>query len=88
MGGPDGLRGAIGRSFAEHPASVGETYREHLIAACVFAARLLGSGLACLVHAFVPAVYPHTASDTVTVLHRELRARRQQPRAALRQERR
>ncbi|MDP2322666.1 MAG: DUF6356 family protein, partial [Gammaproteobacteria bacterium] len=36
--------------FTEHPASVGESYIEHLISATGFSLRMIGAGLACLVH--------------------------------------
>jgi hypothetical protein len=37
-------------SFTEHPASVGETYVEHLATALGFAAAMIGGGFACAVH--------------------------------------
>ena len=42
------------RAFTEHPASVGESYWQHLAFASGFAARLLLAGLAALVHALLP----------------------------------
>ena len=43
------------RSFVDHPRSVGETYGEHFAVATGFGLRLIAAGLACLVHACVPA---------------------------------
>ncbi len=60
------------RIFAEHPTSVGESYFEHFAHAAGFGARLLASGLACLVHAILPAAFTHAGSDAVSRLHREM----------------
>ena len=59
----------IRRIFLDHPASVGETYREHaLFAASVGWTMFVGS-LACFVHALVPALFPTTGSSTIMNLH-------------------
>lgn len=58
--------------FAKHPASVGETYSEHLTNAAWFGLQLVGAGLACLIHAVVPIAFPHRASDTVGDLSKQL----------------
>ncbi len=62
--------------FADHPASVGESYAEHLWRAARFGARMVVSGFACLIHAVVPAAFTHAGSDSIDRLHRELTARR------------
>jgi Family of unknown function (DUF6356) len=62
--------------FSEHPASVGESYFTHLLAASAFALRLLVGGLACLVHAVLPFLFVHTGSDCISRLHQEMLARR------------
>lgn len=59
-------------SFTEHPASVGETYGEHLRAAAGFGAAMLVGGTACLVHALLPFLFTHTGSATVTQLHHRM----------------
>jgi hypothetical protein len=64
------------RWFLAHPRSVGESYFEHLAMAGGFAVRLLGAGLACLIHALIPALFQTTASDTVLRLHGVMAARR------------
>jgi hypothetical protein len=64
------------RIFREHPASVGETYTGHLLQACGFGLRMVISGLACLVHAFLPFLFARSASDCVSELHATLTARR------------
>lgn len=55
--------------FRDHPASVGETYSEHLVQASRFSGRLLLAGFACLVHAVLPFLFIRTASRTVDALH-------------------
>jgi len=57
------------RLFTEHPASVGETYGEHLRAAAGFALTLLRAGCACLLHALLPFLFVHTGSRAVERLH-------------------
>jgi Family of unknown function (DUF6356) len=47
--------------FTAHPASVGETYWQHLRFALRFGARMTAGGLAALMHAFLPFVFTTTA---------------------------
>ena len=58
--------------FLRHPRSVGEGYLEHQSVALSFASELLLAGLACGVHAFVPALLTKTASRAIERLHRKL----------------
>lgn len=67
------------RLFTDHPASVGETYGEHLLAAAGFALRMVLSGLACLVHALLPFLFQRTASKCVAELHQRMVARQRRP---------
>ncbi len=67
--------------FTEHPASVGESYVEHMGVALSFAGPLLGAGLAALVHAVLPFLCGTTASGTVKRLHARMMNRRPQPSA-------
>lgn len=60
---------SLSKLFTEHPASVGETYFEHLCNAASFSIRMLGGGLACLVHAFLPFLFVKTGSAAITELH-------------------
>jgi len=55
--------------FREHPASVGETYFEHMGVALSFAFALLAAGLACVVHAFFPFLFTTTARRAIADLH-------------------
>ena len=64
--------------FLDHPASVDESYVEHLGAASGFGGRLILAGLACCIHGLVPGVFACTASDQVRALHRQMEDRRAQ----------
>jgi Family of unknown function (DUF6356) len=57
------------RAFNEHPASVGETYTEHLAHAGGFGLRMIGAGIACLVHALLPFLFARTGSLAITELN-------------------
>ena len=72
------LRGA----FTEHPASVGETYGEHMGMACGFATRLLLASLACYVHALLPFLFVKTGSRAIAELHERMVLHRQRHPAA------
>jgi len=64
--------------FTAHPASVGETYFQHLRFALRFGARMTAGGLAALVHAFLPFVFVTTAgriSDELVEMRAAARAR-------------
>jgi hypothetical protein len=58
--------------FTEHPASVGETYLQHLRSACGFAGLMFLGGMACLLHAIFPFTFRHTGSDCITRLHERM----------------
>jgi hypothetical protein len=57
------------RMFTEHPASVGETYGEHMVRASWFGARMMLAGLACMVHAALPFLFVRTGSRAIEELH-------------------
>ena len=59
----------FGRLFLDHPRSVGESYFEHLLFAGGFALRLVGAGLAALVHALVPCLFEKTASNMIAKMY-------------------
>ena len=59
----------IQRLFNEHPASVGETYWEHLLRASWFAGKMLMGAGACFIHALLPFLCVKTGSETITQLH-------------------
>src|SRR5437879_11206305 len=57
------------RAFTEHPASVGETYTEHLANAVCFGTRMMLAGIACLVHGVLPFLFVRTGSRAITELN-------------------
>lgn len=56
-------------AFTEHPASVDETYLEHMRFAGWFAGTLLLAACAALVHAILPFLFDKTASRIVARLY-------------------
>ncbi|MEP7350304.1 MAG: DUF6356 family protein [Sphingorhabdus sp.] len=57
------------RLFVAHPASVGESYLEHLVHALRFACSMLLGAIACFVHAIFPWMFESTGSGIITRLH-------------------
>ncbi|MDH3233002.1 MAG: DUF6356 family protein [Alphaproteobacteria bacterium] len=63
------------RLFVEHPQSVGESYGEHFSVASWYGVRLLGAGVACMVHALLPFLFVRTGSATIERLHGHMNGR-------------
>jgi carbon starvation protein CstA len=63
-------------SFTEHPASVGETYGEHMGHAAGFGTRMILAGLACMVHAVLPFLFVRTGSRAIAELNERMLANR------------
>ena len=57
------------RAFTEHPASVGESYTEHLFRAMYFGMRMLFAGVACLLHGVLPFLFVRTGSRAIADLN-------------------
>lgn len=70
------MKSAISRLFTAHPASVGETYMQHLGHACRFGMRMVVAGSACLIHAILPFLFLRTGSRAVEDLHWRMVANR------------
>ena len=70
------------RLFSEHPAEVGESYGEHLRAAGGFGLKMIGGGIACVVHAVIPGLFITTGSGTVNRLYQQMVAKRAAKREA------
>ena len=68
--------------FREHPAEVGESYGEHFRAAGGFGIKMIGGGIACIVHAVVPGLFITTGSGTVNRLYQQMVAKRAAKREA------
>jgi len=76
----------IARLFTDHPASVGESYFQHMTFAARFGVTMIGGGLACLVHAVLPFACVTRGSETVAQLNQTLdraRASRAAPAVAV-----
>ena len=67
------------RAFTEHPASVGETYTEHLFRAVYFGTRMVFAGIACLVHGVLPFLFVRTGSRAITELNDRMVVNRRRP---------
>ena len=65
--------------FTHHPREVGESYGEHLANAGGFGLRLIGGGIACIVHAIFPFLFVNKGSETVKGLHTKLAKRADKP---------
>jgi len=66
----------FGRLFWEHPRSLGMSWAAHGAGAVVIGARMVGAGLACIVHAAVPALFTQTAGKTILSLHNHMVSRK------------
>lgn len=55
--------------FTDHPASVGESYGEHLAMATGFGLRMILGGCACLIHGLLPFLFLRTGSKQISTLH-------------------
>ena len=63
------------RLFTAHPASIGETYPQHMRVALSFAGPLFKAAAASVVHAFLPFLFTKTASLTIRQLNERIAAR-------------
>jgi Family of unknown function (DUF6356) len=73
---------SIIHAFTDHPASVGESYGEHMSQAVFFGTRMLFAGFACLVHGVLPFLFVRTGSRAIVELNERMvvnRARRALP---------
>ena len=59
----------IKQAFTEHPASVGESYVEHMGMAFGFGGKMVVSGLACLLHGIFPFLFTRTGRECIEQLH-------------------
>jgi hypothetical protein len=68
----------LDRLLMAHPRDIGETYGEHAGHAVCIGLKMLGAGLACLVHALLPGLFVRTASDAVEDIQSLMETRTQQ----------
>ncbi|MGB3457058.1 MAG: DUF6356 family protein [Litorimonas sp.] len=57
------------KAFRDHPASVGETYVQHMGQAFSFGGAMLVCAAACFVHGVFPFLCTKRGSETITRLH-------------------
>ena len=68
--------GVLSRLFVEHPRSLGMSWAAHGVGAVAIGAKLVGAGLACLVHAVVPGFFTQTAGKTITGMYDHMNKRK------------
>ena len=61
--------------FTKHPNEVGESYGRHFRQAAFYGVRMIGGGIACLIHAVFPFLFVKTGSQTMNRLHSKLHGR-------------
>lgn len=66
----------ISALFTDHPASVNETYFQHMRMSAGFGWHLLRAAGACFVHAVLPFLFTSTGSGIITRLHARMVAHR------------
>ena len=66
----------VSRLFNDHPRSLGMTWASHGAGAAIIGARLVGAGIACLIHSLVPAWFTQTAGRTVTDIYDDIARRK------------
>lgn len=66
------MRAQLSRLFIDHPASVEETYFEHMRFAAGFAGALFLAALAAAVHAVLPFLFEKTASTAINRMHQRI----------------
>lgn len=63
------------RLFTAHPASVEESYFQHMRFAAGFAGNLFLAGAAALIHAVFPFLFERAASTIINKLHHRIHNR-------------
>jgi Family of unknown function (DUF6356) len=69
----------LSRAFTDHPASVGESYGEHLGRAACFGTRMVFAGFACLIHGVFPFLFVRTGSRAISELNDRMTVNRRIP---------
>lgn len=59
----------IKRAFTEHPASVGESYFQHMGSAFRFSTKMIGAGFACMLHGIFPFLFKCAGRKCIEELH-------------------
>ena len=69
-------RGLMSRFLLDHPRSLGMTWAGHGAGALKIGGKLIGAGLACVVHAAVPGLFTQTAGKTVSRIYEHMMQRK------------
>ena len=69
------MRAIMSKVFIDHPASVDESYFEHLAFALRFAGTLFAAAGAALVHAIIPCLFEKTASNLIRRMYARIENR-------------
>lgn len=64
-----------GNPFTNHPKEVGESYGQHFGHAAWFGVRMIGGGIACMIHAVFPFLCVNTGSRAINKMHHRLHDR-------------
>jgi len=72
------------RVFTQHPRTVGESYFEHLVSACGFAATMAVGAMACLLHGLFPFAFQSSGSRRIRDLHDRMVTHRKAPKPGVR----
>ena len=68
--------GIVDRLFLDHPRSLGMSWAGHGAGAVEIGAKLIGAGVACVIHAAVPGWFTQTAGKTVTRIYDHMAKRK------------
>ena len=68
--------GIAERMFLEHPRSLGMSWAGHGVGAVAIGVRLVGAGVACIIHAVVPGLFTQTAGKTITGMYDHMNRRK------------
>lgn len=71
---------SIRSKFTKHPATVGESYGQHFVAAMGFSIGMFRGAVCCALHAFFPFLCERSGSEAITELHQRMTVNRQRQR--------
>lgn len=68
---------SIRGKFTEHPASVGESYGQHFMAAMGFSLGMFRGAICCALHAVFPFLCERSGREAISELHERMTVNRQ-----------
>lgn len=69
-----------------HLKDINESYFEHMLYALKYGFKMLGAGIACILHAIFPDIFVTAASDTIKSITSEIEERKQKKQLASNQQ--